>query len=124
MAYRRNRTASNTTVVVGEKRAARRSRRGYGKRKGGIGIKITPEWVGGFVAAFCIPQNPVIDGVAMMTATAPVRGLGQARGVAMGYTCGQAAQHILLPMVGVTVPDFLANALTGARVNGSSNVVN
>lgn len=123
MAYGRNRTpkTSNTTVVVGEKRAARRARRSRG-RKGGFGVRITTEWLIGFAAAFAVPQNKMIDAGAMVVATAPVRGLGQARGAAMGYVCGQATQHVLLPQIGIIVPDFLGNTF-GQRASGYNNVV-
>lgn len=121
---RRSRT-NNTTVVVGEKRAARRSRRGYGGRRnrGGFGIRITPEWLLGFVGAFAVPQNPLIDGIAMVGACAPVKGLGKSRGVAMGYTCGQATQHLLLPQAGINIPDFLAGRIGASSGNAGGEYI-
>lgn len=117
---RRYSKPANTTVVVGEKRAARRSRRGSRRNRGGFGIKLTTEWILGFATAFAVPQNQMIDGAAMVLATAPVRGLGQARGAAMGYVCGQATQHIFLPKAGIYVPDFLGSALGTQRSTGNT----
>lgn len=118
---RRNR-GSTTTVVVGDKRAFRnkpRSRRGG---NGKFSFKPSTEWLIGAAAAFAMPQNTMIDGAAMVVASAPVRGLGQARGVAMGYVCGQALQHIFLPMVGINIPDFINTASVGGKTN-ATNVI-
>lgn len=82
--------------------------RGYARRAyAKSGLNISTEFLVGFAGAFCMPANPNIDMVAVAAACAPVKGFGKIKGVAQGYSLGQALQHYLLPQVGINIPDLI-----------------
>lgn len=89
------------------------------------GLNTSMFFWGGVAAAFAIPQNTDIDMAAIMVNQFPMKGIPyQARQATGGYIFGQAAQHWLLPKVGVNIPDIGNGIIPGVtRANGFSNAV-
>lgn len=123
MARRQYRTRAKAAYSRGRSYASKGY--GYGKRayaKSGLNLNLP--FMGGLVAAFAIPQHRDIDMAAIMVASAPVKGLGKAKGAAQGYIFGQALQHWLLPKANIVIPDFGANIIPGmTAANGFSNPI-
>lgn len=93
---------SRARKYYGNRKAYYAKARGYGKKAYNMaGLRITPEFMAGFGAAFVVPDNAMLDAAAIVGTTLPIKGLGKVRGVASGYLLGQLTQQFILPKLGI-----------------------
>lgn len=91
--------------------------RSYGsKAYAKSGLNLSPAFIAGAVGSFAVPMagintSGLIDTAIIAGATAPVKGLGQAKGACQGYLFGKVIQS------------FIGNPLTSSAGNGGTNVI-
>lgn len=95
----------------------------YGKARGYAskayaksGLNLSPAFIAGAAASFVLPKTGIntaglVDTAIIAGATAPIKGLGQAKGACQGYLFGKVIQS------------FLGNPLTSQAGNGGANVI-